>query len=612
MGVSLHVIDGQVFSDPDDPTTRLDATSSFESLVQNNIDDFYEAGRAKIGFSLTLDALGIPVLHIGIDTSEGIFDAAQLDSTVTDYFIVDKSWFHFPVEESIKFVEFCTLHGLSHGLPITTKHYFDILRFTNQETSWLKSTSEVTSKIKYQFREISDFESDLPLYPYQLVGAKWLDVLLTNEIGALLCDDMGLGKTIQAIAVLSKFASNENKVLILSPASLTQNWMNEIQKFAPAISPYHHVGNNRKRHPSEFAQENVVITSYETAKNDLQLLRKFEWRLVICDEAQALKNVSSNRRIMVDSLKSKSKILLSGTPVENSLNELWSLVDLAFPGILGDFKDFTQLADNQMAFAAELSGLVAPLILRRIAKEVLYDLPEIVQTDEALIPSSRFIDFYVQTLNNAKVSGLSASSCLMTLRQACCYPQIVDPAYSDPQDVKIRRTFELFSEISFNKEKLLIFSNFTKSIDLLLRVLSKKFPNAFVDYIDGRIPGADRYSKIEEFTNFDGSAVLILNPVAAGTGLNITAANHVIHFDRQWNPKLELQSSKRAHRNGQLKTVFVHKFYYLGTVEEVINRRHTEKTEVSEAALDKSESEGNDKDIALALRMSPNPYKTEE
>ena len=447
----------------------------------------------------------------------------------------------------------------------------------------------------------------LPLYEYQKSGVSWLISLFDQEIGALLCDEMGLGKTAQAFGLIKHAREKGNsKILVITPASLTMNWSREIRKFVPDILYYLHKGPNRKFNPADFDQNEITIVSYDLFVRDFSLFSKFNWDLVVCDEAQALKNSDSKRHECVSNLNSLRKVLITGTPVENSLKDLWSLINLVRPGLLGTKRSFAALIDDHPFDAQRLSQFAYPLMLRRLVSDVAKDLPELVSIDEALVPN----DLFSVTYENYRKEGLKLHGNLLPLLtkliQICCYPKLVIPDYADPHDVKLVRTLEILGTIkAYKSQKAIIFSTFTESIDLLKNVITRQLQPNFIAIIDGRISPEKRMAIVDTFEAVEGFSVLIIQPNAGGVGLNITAANHVIHFNRQWNPAVEKQATARAYRRGQLQTVFEYRMFYLGTIEEFINDRLISKTELAATATEDAVAEGSEKDIQKALAISP-------
>jgi len=328
--------------------------------------------------------------------------------------------------------------------------------------------------------------------------------------------------------------------------------------------------------------------------------------MVICDEAQSLKNPTSRRHQVVSELNSNCKFMVTGTPIENRLLDLWSLVNIIRPGLLGNKRAFQSLIEDSPTDARKLSHFASPLILRRIVQQVAKDLPEKVVIEEAIAGTEQFIQIYEEVRRESLSKPNNVLATMTKLTQLCCYPRLVDNTYSDPQDAKIVRLLEILSNVKESgNQKAIVFTTFTESIDLLKSIISRQLAPNFISVIDGRIPPRNRLAVIEAFEGVDGFAVLCIHPSAGGVGLNITAANHVIHFNRQWNPALEAQATARAYRRGQDKTVFEYLMYYVGTIEQYISDTLARKVALAEEGTSQSVLEGSEKDINAALSLSP-------
>jgi SNF2 family DNA or RNA helicase len=445
-------------------------------------------------------------------------------------------------------------------------------------------------------------------YLYQSTGIDWLTDYFDNGLGALLCDEMGLGKTFQAIGLISHAieSNQDEKILIVAPASLVANWTKELKQFLPSAAFDVHVGPLRAAKASDFGSR-IILTTYETLIRDRFLVSELKLMLVVADEAQALKNFRSQRHVAVKNLECISKVLVTGTPVENKLADLSALVNIVHPGLLGQPEDFVEMIEDTPAEARELGRLASPMILRRRVAEVAKDLPELVMVDTPLSPSHDFTSVYESLRLGCLGKPAGAFLGLITkLSQACCSPQLIEPGFRDPFDTKIARLMEVLSEIhEIGKDKILVFTTFKDSIDMLVGHLSRAFGNDSVAFIDGRVTPSDRQQIVDSFNSTKGFKALIINPKAGGTGLNITGANHVIHFNRQWNPAVEAQANARSYRRKQEKTVFVHRFYYLGTVEEIMHERLRSKLDLSDAALEFSEQTFDLETQTKYLTISP-------
>jgi SNF2 family DNA or RNA helicase len=462
---------------------------------------------------------------------------------------------------------------------------------------------------------------DATLYPYQAKGVQFLLSTISQNGGAILADEMGLGKTMQIISLLLLLnLTNQKQALIVCPTTLIENWRREIFKFAPSISVMIHRGANRTGLSSGLQRAQVVITTYDTVVNDISIFSSIEWLLLVCDEAQAIKNPDSNRRKAVGRLCKKYAIPVTGTPVENKLLDLWSLVDFAIPNLLGSRDSFEQKFPDDEESARSLSKMTGPIVLRRTIRQVANDLPERIDVDVPLELGDHLARCYrqirIDTLNQYPVAGSLVATGKLQL--FCAHPWLQTNNFDKEEweedatilelekyslmTPKIERTVELLEEIFSEKRKVLIFSSFNRCGALLIRA-SKNLPRAYWGSINGSTPQQNRQVIVDEFTEYDGPGVLILNPRAAGAGLNITAATVVIHFTQVWNPALEAQASARAHRRGQTLPVTIYRLYYSETVEEVMIERSQWKRKLGNEAIPISLRDASD--LQRAMRLEP-------
>lgn len=451
------------------------------------------------------------------------------------------------------------------------------------------------------------------LYQYQKIGFSWLKSISEESLGCILADEMGLGKTLQVIALLSYFKLVRSSTsLVIAPATLLENWRREFSRFSSGITACVHSGINRTGFPSSLRKNDVVICSYDTAVRDQGLLKMIEWDFIILDEAQAIKNSLTRRSIAIKGLKREVAIAVTGTPVENSLSDLWSIMDFACPGLLGSRNEFDNIYDDNHQSAQNVEKLVSPLILRRRVTDVAKDLPEKVIIPQTVNMNDAETNEYETIRQSVAIEygKFATLVSLLRLRQFCAHPLLTssDDAVSGHEIMscsKFLRLIEILEEIILNGEKTIIFTSFTKMIDIISEDIPKRFDIPSWK-IDGRTPVSYRQDIVDHFSEIRGAAVLVLNPKAAGTGLNITAANHVIHYTLEWNPAVEDQATARAFRRGQILPVFVHRLFYPDTVEEVINDRLDRKRDLAEAAIVGTEAREVDAaDIIRAMRLSP-------
>ena len=452
---------------------------------------------------------------------------------------------------------------------------------------------------------------DATLYEYQLAGWRWLKFLLSEGAGGLLADEMGLGKTLQIIGVLSDSGGVPLRpALIVAPGSLLENWYREIGKFAPHLKTVKHHGPLRTGSPATLRTNDVVVTSYDTVVGDNSLLNMILWKVVVLDEAQFIRNPNAQRTRAVKRLRRDSGLAVTGTPIENRLLDVWSIMDFVLPGHLGDAKSFETAFPDDVDGAARLEPLLSPLILRRRIADVAQDLPPRIDIPQMLeLDDSEAAAYDAERVRICEEYGSSATLVSLTsLRRFCAHPSLMEGAvgHGNPMSFsKFRRLDEIVEEIFERNEKVIIFTSFTAMADIIARHVQTRF-DAFAGIIDGRLETDNRQPLIDAFGAVNGPAALVLNPRAGGAGLNITAANHVIHYNPEWNPALEDQASARAHRRGQELPVTVHRLLITDTVEDVVNSRLARKRELSGKAVIGVEGKDDDYgDIATALSLSP-------
>ncbi|MGN6120552.1 MAG: DEAD/DEAH box helicase [Rhodanobacter sp.] len=448
------------------------------------------------------------------------------------------------------------------------------------------------------------------LYPYQLAGWRWLRFIRSEGLGGLLADEMGLGKSLQVIAAIhDSGVASPGPCLIVSPGSLLENWRREIARFAPDLHAFKHHGPGRTGRPADLQGYDVVITSYDTVVRDNSLLNMIEWDMVVLDEAQFIRNPDAQRTKAAKRLHRRVGLAVTGTPIENRLLDLWSIVDFALPGQLRDRRSFEASYSDDLDGARLLESDVSPFMLRRRVAEVAQDLPPRIDIPQVVELSHEEAAAYDATRERiAAEYGASATLVsLIQLRRFCAHPQLLaDGAGLDYMEFsKFERLNEILREIFLSGEKALVFTSFTAMADIIAQHIQATL-HVFAGVIDGRLPVDSRQPLIDEFSAVQGPAALVLNPRAGGAGLNITAANHVIHYNPEWNPALEDQASARAHRRGQERPVTVHRLLVANTVEEVISDRLSRKRSISETAVVGVAGRDDDyADIIAALSRSP-------
>lgn len=448
------------------------------------------------------------------------------------------------------------------------------------------------------------------LYPYQLSGWRWLRFIRSEGLGGVLADEMGLGKTLQVISTITDpNPEGSGPSLIVAPGSILENWRREIARFAPDLRVLKHHGPRRTGRPADMRGFDVVVTSYDNVVRDNSLLSMISWDMVVLDEAQFIRNPDAQRTKAVKHLPRRVGLAVTGTPIENRLLDLWSIVDFVLPGQLDDRAAFESRFPDDVDGARLLEAHVSPFMLRRRVAEVAQDLPPRIDIPQVVELSEDEAAEYDLVRNQiAEEYGAAATLVSLTqLRRFCAHPSLLEG--SSLQDVrnfsKFQRLEEILREIFLQGEKALVFTSFTKMADIISGHVSKTM-NSFSAVIDGRLPIDDRQPLIDTFSAVRGPAALVLNPRAGGAGLNITAANHVIHYNPEWNPALEDQASARAHRRGQELPVTVHRLLVADTVEDAISERLDRKRAVASSAIvGVSGSEDDYADIINALSRTP-------
>ncbi|MBX7112899.1 MAG: DEAD/DEAH box helicase [Myxococcaceae bacterium] len=447
------------------------------------------------------------------------------------------------------------------------------------------------------------------LRPYQQVGVQWLNLLSQLGLGACLADDMGLGKTIQVLSLLlvQRQLAAKRPSLLVVPTSLLANWTTEIEKFTPGLSvllahPSAMPGAKLKAlFEDELGAKDLVITSYGTLLR-LPWLEKVSWHLVILDEAQAIKNPGAKQTQAAKRLKARARIALTGTPIENRLMDLWSMFDFINPGLLGSEKEFSGYAKRLAAASGypygPLRDLVRPYILRRLKtdKAVIADLPEKTEMKAFCPLSKKQAALYQESVDELRrelqgIDGIKRRGVvlafLMRFKQICNHPSqwLGDALWEEADGGKWGRLREIAEVIASKQEKVLVFTQFREVTEPLAAFLAGVFGRSGL-VLHGETPVAKRKVLVQRFQEDESVPFLVLSLKAGGVGLNLTAASHVVHFDRWWNPAVENQATDRAFRIGQKKNVLVHKFVCKGTVEEKIDVLIEAKKQLSQNLIE--------------------------
>ncbi|MDH4468347.1 MAG: DEAD/DEAH box helicase [Bacteriovoracaceae bacterium] len=499
------------------------------------------------------------------------------------------------------------------GMSTTSENlsgYHDNMDGFNRVVSgtWLSDMLEKirSPNVDDRLNKILSKELKATLRPYQQQGVAWLNTVHQLRLGAILADDMGLGKSIQVISLLllkkqDKELRNKSCLLVV-PASLIGNWKSEIEKFSPSLKVWiaHPSGDGNKA-PNEFNDYDLYITTYGAAYR-IPWLSEQTWGLIILDEAQAIKNPDAKQARSIKLLNSCHRIALTGTPVENHLFDLWSLFDFVSPGLLGSAKEFEKLLKqkpvNGTSSFASIRSLVKPYILRRLKtdKSVISDLPDKTELKAYCSLSKSQVVLYqksvetmtkeIEAAEGIKRRGIILSY-LMRFKQICNHPShfVKDGVFNPIDSGKYLRLKEICEVIADKQEKVLIFTQFKEMTNPIFDYLQILFGRPGL-ILHGEIPIKKRMEMVNKFQEIDGPPYFVLSLKAGGTGLNLTQASHVIHFDRWWNPAIENQATDRAFRIGQKKNVLVHKFICKGTLEEKVDAMIESKQIMSKEILD--------------------------
>ncbi|MFZ4574681.1 MAG: DEAD/DEAH box helicase [Phycisphaerales bacterium] len=503
-----------------------------------------------------------------------------------------------------------------------------------EATGWLHAflNSESAGQVLKEIQPPKHFRGTLR--PYQIRGVSWLVFQERLGFGVCLADDMGLGKTVQLLALLAweregmeahepdvvnpdPAAPRVAPTLLVVPMSVVGNWIHETARFCPHIKLLVHHGNTRLQNDEFIARavaSDLVITTYALAHRDRELLAKVQWGRVVLDEAQYVKNAVSKQSQAVRLLQAGHRVALTGTPVENRLTELWSIMDFLNPGYLGTAAGFRQKFAvsieryHDRARADQLRGLVRPFVLRRLKSDptVVADLPEKLESKEFSHLTGEQASLYescvrrmlgeVETVEGIRRRGLVLAA-LVRLKQICNHPALLlkegknSPGPIDPsRSGKCIRLLEMLDEVVAEGDQALVFTQFREMGDILVPMLQHQLKKTVL-FLHGGTTQTQRQALVEQFQKADGtSPILVLSLRAGGVGLNLTAATHVFHFDRWWNPAVENQATDRAYRIGQTRTVQVHKFVVRGTLEERIDQMIESKTELAENIIGAGEN----------------------
>lgn len=527
------------------------------------------------------------------------------------------------IEQAFKLIDILNIYNDFENI----YNDFDNMKIPNNKAIYLEKLieeedlsfvngSKYVSNVVKKFDKVKSKNYEVPkdlnatLRDYQVSGFEFFKTLSDYQFGGILADEMGLGKTIQTIAFL--LSNKDKKSIVITPTALIYNWKNELEKFAPTLKVglLHAAKSEREKILDNIDNYDVILTTYTTYKNDIDKYKNINFDYCIIDEAQNIKNPDAIITKAIKNVNAKVKFALTGTPIENNLMELWSIFDFIMPGYLYNKSKFKSIFVNNDKNIIELKNLIKPFILRRTKKEVITELPDKIE-QKIIIDLEKehkraykgYVNLITRKIKENNQDNITVFSYLTKLRQLCLSPELMVKNYQG-KNSKLDVLINIINDSS--DEKILVFSQFTKVLEVIGKRLNEE--NISYSYLDGKTSAKDRVKLVEEF-NTNNNKVFLISLKAGGTGLNLTSANIVVHFDPWWNPAVEDQASDRAHRIGQKNVVNVIKLIAKDTAEErVINLQETKKElieDVINGNLDNSSTLKNlSKDDIIDLFMS--------
>jgi SNF2 family DNA or RNA helicase len=487
-------------------------------LIEVFPDLIFSRFPVEAGIKVSSQTPSLVSVKVGIWSGSEYFDLPEGH----DQIIIGSKWYPVSINTIHSTKEWLTERDIVEGTSLSLGKLIKLRSLKDVPAKLIDESlvvaSDVASVAGGEMVQIQGLNANL--YPYQHDGVGFLTVISQQDIGCIFADEMGLGKTLQVIALL---LSEKNRAyrpsLVVAPATIVENWRREILKFAPSLTVYIHAGPGRAGIPERLTPFDVVVTSFDTVIRDEPLLGSIEWNLLVLDEAQAIKNPDAQRTKAVKRLPRRVSLAVTGTPVENRLDDLWSLADFALPGLLGSVSEFRSIFSDDFNDASRLSKIVSPIILRREVKDVAKDLPEKIEVPQAITMSAAQADAYeslrlITLAENGPTAGLIATG---RLRMFCTHPRIISISDGDPSlDVnKYIRLLELLTEIFESNQKALVFTTYRRMVDLFMLDIPLRWPSGFFRFIDGRVPVAERQPTVDQFYEFNGYGALFLNPKAS-------------------------------------------------------------------------------------------------
>ena len=484
------------------------------------------------------------------------------------------------------------LKKLDNTKIITNNEYVEIVETIDQNNQ--STETKLPNNLNAELRK------------YQKEGYNWLKNLDTYNFGGILADDMGLGKTLQVLAVILSYVENEKEAvkpsLIVAPSSLVLNWLNEAEKFTPTLTKVAITGNyeERKSKIDDIANFNIVVTSYDLLKRDIDLYKQknYDFKYIIADEAQYIKNNNTKNARAIKYINAETRFALTGTPIENSLSELWSIFDYAMPGYLFSYKKFKELYETPIVKEENnnrmerLKRLIEPFVLRRVKKDVLTELPDKsvtvlyneMEEEQKNIYMSYMLRAKSEVLQeiNSENNRIRILALLMRLRQICCHPSLFLNNYEGGSS-KLEQCIEVINDVIKNNHRILLFSGYTSMFEIIEKELKKRKIKYFK--LTGQTKVDERIDLVNEFNKNEDIKVFLISLKAGGTGLNLTGADVVIHYDPWWNLSAENQATDRTYRIGQKNNVQVYKLITKNSIEEKIYELQQRKEKLIDSVL---------------------------
>lgn len=520
------------------------------------------------------------------------------------------------LEQAFKLIDILNIYNDFDNMKIPNNKAIYLEKLIEDEDLNFVKGSKYVSNVVKKFNKVKSKNYEIPkdlnatLRDYQVSGFEFFKTLSDYQFGGILADEMGLGKTIQTIAFL--LSNKDKKSIVITPTALIYNWKNELEKFAPTLKVglLHAAKSEREKILDNIDNYDVILTTYTTYKNDIDKYKNINFDYCIIDEAQNIKNPDAIITKAIKNVNAKVRFALTGTPIENNLMELWSIFDFIMPGYLYNKSKFKSIFVNNDKNIIELKNLIKPFILRRTKKEVITELPDKIE-QKIIIDLEKehkkaykgYVNLITRKIKENNQDNITVFSYLTKLRQLCLSPELMVKNYQG-RNSKLDVLINIINDSS--DEKILVFSQFTKVLEVIEKRLNEE--NIPYSYLDGKTSAKDRVKLVEEF-NTNNNKVFLISLKAGGTGLNLTSANIVVHFDPWWNPAVEDQASDRAHRIGQKNVVNVIKLIAKDTAEErVINLQETKKElieDVINGNLDNSSTLKNlSKDDIIDLFMN--------